>query len=131
MKIPNILLILADDVGTGDVPGYWGNHIVEMPNLMKLQSQGVTFMDAHSTPLCAPSRYMLLSGNYVHRGTNYNGSWGLRKQTIFEINKKVSLIYSKTEPDTTLPRLESGILVPVYLHHRLLVVISIRYLSHP
>jgi Arylsulfatase A and related enzymes len=88
MKTPNILLILADDVGTGDVPGYWGNHIVEMPNLMKLQSEGVTFMDAHSTPLCAPSRYMLLSGNYVHRGTNYIGSWSLRKQNNFRCKQK-------------------------------------------
>jgi arylsulfatase A-like enzyme len=77
MKIPNILLILADDVGTGDVPGYWGNHIVDMPNLMNLQAQGVTFLDAHSSPICAPSRYMLLSGNYPHRGMKYNGRWNL------------------------------------------------------
>ena len=101
-KKPNILLILADDVGTGqwylvlafpitnnsssnmvvhillssykffyfvigDVPGYWSNNIVNMENLSSLQEKGVTFMDAHSTPLCAPSRYMLLSCNYSHR----------------------------------------------------------------
>ena len=74
-KKPNILLILADDVGTEDVPGYWGNHIVEMPNIEKLQSQGVTFLDVHSTPLCAPSRYMLLSGNYQHRGLKTPSAW--------------------------------------------------------
>jgi len=74
-KKPNILLILADDVGTGDIPYYWNSSGVEMPNLDRLSSMGVTFMDAHSTPLCAPSRYMLLSGNYAHRGLNPFGTW--------------------------------------------------------
>lgn len=97
MKIPNILLILADDVGTADVPGYWGNHIVDMPNLMKLQSQGVTFLDAHSTPLCAQTRYMLLSGNYAHRGNNYIGSWALRKQNNFHGKQKSLAHMLKTQ----------------------------------
>ena len=74
-KKPNILIILADDVGTEDVPGYWNNNIVPMPNIAKLSSQGVTFLDAHSTPLCAPSRYMLLSGNYQHRGNGIPSAW--------------------------------------------------------
>lgn len=39
---------------------------------------GVTFKDAHSTPLCAPSRYMLLSGNYAHRGHRPSGSWSIK-----------------------------------------------------
>ena len=76
-KKPNVLIILADDVGTGDVPGYWGNEIVDMPNLRALQEKGVTFTDAHSTPLCAPSRYSLLSGNQPHRGTEVFGTWGI------------------------------------------------------
>ena len=74
-KKPNIVLILADDVGTGDIPRYWNSSLVDMPNLNRLADMGVTFRDAHSTPLCAPSRYMLLSGNYAHRGHNPNGSW--------------------------------------------------------
>ena len=73
---PNILLILADDVGTGDIPVYWNSSLVDMPHLDRLASMGVTFKDAHSTPLCAPSRYMLLSGNYAHRGARPNGMWG-------------------------------------------------------
>jgi len=72
---PNILLILADDVGTGDVPGYWNTGLVNMPNLQDLVAKGVTFTDAHSTPLCAPSRYLLLSGNYPHRGRDPSGTW--------------------------------------------------------
>lgn len=74
-KKPNILLILADDVGTGDIPVYWNSSIVKMPNIERLAKLGVRFKDAHSTPLCAPSRYMLLSGNYAHRGFRPNGSW--------------------------------------------------------
>jgi arylsulfatase A-like enzyme len=78
---PNILLILADDVGTGDIPYYWKTSSkVSMPNLDRLSSMGVTFMDAHSTPLCAPSRYMLLSGNYAHRGMKPSGTWSLNNQ---------------------------------------------------
>ena len=70
------MVIFADDVGTGDVPGYWeNNRKVQMPNLYRLVADGTTFTDAHSTPLCAPSRYVLLSGNYQHRGELGGGTW--------------------------------------------------------
>ena len=78
---PNIIVILADDVGTGDIPFYWkgeNTSLVEMPNLEKLANNGVLFEDAHSTPLCAPSRYMLLSGNYPHRGHGPYGTWSMK-----------------------------------------------------
>lgn len=70
---PNILIILADDVGTGDIPAYWNSSNVEMPNIDRLASKGITFKDAHSSSACAPSRYMLLSGNYAHRGVSPRG----------------------------------------------------------
>ena len=76
-KKPNVIIILADDVGTGDVPGYWNTGLVAMPNLQDLVANGVTFTDAHSTPLCAPSRYVLLSGNYQHRGSDVTGTWSM------------------------------------------------------
>ncbi|GFH57531.1 hypothetical protein CTEN210_14007 [Chaetoceros tenuissimus] len=87
-KKPNILLILADDVGTGDIPHYWGNNIVQMPNIEALQKKGVTFMDAHATPLCAPSRYMLLSGNYAHRGRYPQGAWGFKEKDGSNFDRK-------------------------------------------
>lgn len=75
---PNILIIFADDVGTDDIPGYWERrNNVRMPNLEKLVTEGTTFTDAHSTPLCAPSRYTLLSGNYPHRGEKDSCVWTL------------------------------------------------------
>jgi len=76
---PNILLILADDLGTGDIPAYFNTSMVHMPNIDRLVAKGVTFKDVHSTPLCAPSRYMLLSGLYAHRGRNQGGTWNLKE----------------------------------------------------
>ena len=52
-----------------------------MPNLEQLVNDGVVFTDAHSTPVCAPSRYVLLSGNYAHRGTLYAGTWRLNYES--------------------------------------------------
>ena len=79
---PNVIIIFADDVGTGDVPGYWeGAGAVNMPNLENLVSEATTFTDAHSTPICAPSRYVLLSGNYQHRGVKQNGLWNANYKT--------------------------------------------------
>lgn len=104
-KKPNILIILADDVGTGDIPFYWNkNSLVEMPNLRHLASKGVTFKDAHSTPLCAPSRYMLLSGNYPHRGVIPRGSWSLNKrgQNQFLDNQRSIAEVLKTKGYTTM-----------------------------
>jgi len=85
---PNILLIMADDVGTGDVPGYWGNgmrvsDLVDLPNLYDLVNKGTVFTDAHATPVCATSRYTLLSGNYPHRGRNSGGTWLLGDPSQF------------------------------------------------
>ena len=74
-KQPNVLLILADDVGTGEVPGYWNTGLVDMPNIQRLVDEGIVFSDAHATPLCSPSRYLLLSGNYQHRGNLYGSTW--------------------------------------------------------
>mmetsp|Transcript_10454 Transcript_10454/g.14774 ORF Transcript_10454/g.14774 Transcript_10454/m.14774 type:complete len:624 (+) Transcript_10454:91-1962(+) len=80
---PNILIIFADDVGTGGIPGYdkfeglGGTGMVDMPNLREFVNKGTLFTDFHSTPLCAPSRYSFLSGNYQHRGTEASGMWDL------------------------------------------------------
>ena len=78
---PNILIILGDDIGTGDIPGYWHTNNdkihTNMPNIQNLIENGVLFEDAHSSPYCAPSRYTLLSGNYPHRGVSRAGTYSL------------------------------------------------------
>jgi arylsulfatase A-like enzyme len=64
---PNIVLVLADDLGYGDV-GCYGASRVATPNLDRLARQGLRFTDAHATSAtCTPSRYALLTGEYPWR----------------------------------------------------------------
>src|SRR3954462_9145596 len=64
---PNIIVILADDLGYGDV-GCYGATKVKTPNIDRLASQGIRFTDGHCTAAtCTPSRYALLTGEYAWR----------------------------------------------------------------
>jgi arylsulfatase A-like enzyme len=68
---PNIILILADDLGYGGL-GCYGNGFVETPNIDKLCSQGMKFTDGHAAaPTCAPSRAAIISGQYAPRTDKY------------------------------------------------------------
>ena len=69
---PNIVLIYADDLGYGDISCY-GATKIRTPNMDRLASQGLRFIQAHSpAATCTPSRYSLLTGEYAWRkkGTN-------------------------------------------------------------
>lgn len=61
---PNIVLIVADDLGFGDIGCYGGD--IETPNIDALASNGIRFSSFHTAPMCAPTRAMLLSGNDNH-----------------------------------------------------------------
>jgi arylsulfatase len=61
---PNILLIVADDLGYADL-GVFGSDI-RSPNIDALAAEGVIFTQFHTSPLCAPTRAMLLTGNNNH-----------------------------------------------------------------
>jgi arylsulfatase A-like enzyme len=64
---PNIIFMLADDIGYGDL-GCYGATKVKTPNLDRLASQGLRFTDAHSmASVCTPSRYAFLTGEYAFR----------------------------------------------------------------
>lgn len=70
---PNIILILSDDVGLGNIHCYGGPF--NTPNIDKLASDGTQFTYCYSTPLCGPSRCQLLTGRYPFRtGLNSNQS---------------------------------------------------------
>ena len=70
---PNIVLILADDLGYGDVGCYNAESKVATPNIDRLAREGMRFTDAHSpSTVCTPSRYSLLTGQMAFR-INYRG----------------------------------------------------------
>lgn len=60
----NILIILADDLGYSDLSSFGGE--INTPNIDFLASSGTIFSNFYTSPLCAPSRAMLLSGNDNH-----------------------------------------------------------------
>jgi arylsulfatase A len=64
---PNIVFILADDLGYGDL-SCQGANLVNTPNIDRLAREGMRFTDAHSpSSVCTPSRYNLLTGRYCWR----------------------------------------------------------------
>lgn len=68
---PNVLLILADDLGYGDVRCYNDASKVPTPNLDRLAGEGMRFTDAHSpATVCTPSRYSLMTGRMAFRAPN-------------------------------------------------------------
>lgn len=71
---PNILYILADDMGIGDVSALNPKCAWKTPNLDRLAAAGRAFTDAHSASgVCSPSRYTLLTGRYSWRGSLKSG----------------------------------------------------------
>ena len=72
---PNILLIIADDMGVDASPGYEAGTIKpNMPNLQKLSSTGITFDNVWAYPLCSPTRSSILTGKYGFRTGVLNAS---------------------------------------------------------
>jgi arylsulfatase A-like enzyme len=65
---PNVIVILADDMGSGDVRALNPDSAIPTPNLDRLSAEGATFTDAHSgSAVCTPTRYGLVTGRYCWR----------------------------------------------------------------
>lgn len=62
-KRPNILFVLTDDQGYGDVSAH-GNPVLKTPNLDRLHREGVRFTDFHVSPTCSPTRSALMTGRH-------------------------------------------------------------------
>ncbi len=74
---PNVVYILADDLGYGDVKRLNPSGKIATPVLDRLASEGVTFTDAHSgSAVCSPTRYGLLTGRYAWRSSLKRGVLG-------------------------------------------------------
>jgi arylsulfatase A-like enzyme len=63
---PNIILIMADDIGI-EAFGCYGGSSYETPNIDLMAKEGKRFTHAYSQPLCAPTRLQLMTGKYNHR----------------------------------------------------------------
>ena len=65
---PNIVIVLADDMGWGDPQSYQPDSKIPTPNIDRLAQEGMRFTDAHSpSSVCSPTRYGLMTGRYSWR----------------------------------------------------------------
>ncbi len=80
--LPNVVFVLADDIGYGDLGSYGGK--IPTPKLDALAAGGMRFTDAHSSAaLCAPSRFSMLTGSYPYRSYSAGGAWNTNSPSIF------------------------------------------------
>ena len=100
---PNIIYIMIDDLGYGDL-GCYGSKVNRTPNIDRLAKKGIRFTDYHSNgPMCTPTRAALMTGMYQHRfGKKFEGAISGKKHydeglpleaiTIAEVLKKAGYV---------------------------------------
>ncbi len=81
---PNVVLVMTDDQGYGDV-GVHGNDKIRTPNLDRFSEQGVTFTRFYCSPVCAPTRASLMTGRYYYRTGVVHTSRGGAKMQADEV----------------------------------------------
>ncbi|MGA1618043.1 MAG: sulfatase-like hydrolase/transferase, partial [Pirellulales bacterium] len=65
---PNVILVMADDLGIGDLTATNPDCKIKTPRLQQMAEEGITFLDAHTpSSVCTPTRYGLLTGRYNWR----------------------------------------------------------------
>ncbi|WP_298319449.1 arylsulfatase [uncultured Aquimarina sp.] len=104
---PNVIVILADDIGVGDISEYRrltsNTIIVETPTIDDLAKNGVFFTDAHSpAALCAPTRYAIMTGNHCYRSYAPRGVWGsYQKSPIVDTDITLGQLMKNVGYDTS------------------------------
>jgi arylsulfatase A-like enzyme len=95
---PNIVFILADDLGYGDVHCNFPAGKIATPNLDRLASQGMRFTDAHTTSsVCSPTRYSLMTGRYNWRSRLQQGVLGGLSPRLIEAGRETVASLLKTQ----------------------------------
>ncbi|MGQ9730729.1 MAG: arylsulfatase [Candidatus Zipacnadales bacterium] len=107
---PNIIFILADDLGYGDL-GCYGQRVIQTPNLNRMAAEGIRFTDCYAgSTVCAPSRCALMTGLHTgHCTVRGNARVPLRADdiTVAELLKSAGYVtgiigkWGLGEPDTT------------------------------
>ncbi|MDO5978336.1 arylsulfatase [Flavivirga spongiicola] len=102
---PNIIYILADDLGYGDL-GVYGQKKIETPNIDGLAKEGLLFTQHYSgAPVCAPARSVLLTGKHLgHSYVRGNDEWGARGEKGDVWNYKKMIKDSTLEGQRPFPK---------------------------
>jgi len=99
---PNIVLILADDMGYGDVQALNPESTLATPNLDRLASAGMRFTDAHSpSAVCTPTRYGLLTGRYCWRSKLKRGVLNGYSPPLIETDRPTVATFLASQGYTT------------------------------
>nr|WP_319267335.1 arylsulfatase [uncultured Draconibacterium sp.] len=86
---PNIIYILADDLGYGDISAFNEQGKIKTPNIDKLATDGMRFTDAHtSSAVCTPTRYGILTGRYNWRSTLKSGVLTGKSKALIPSSRK-------------------------------------------
>jgi len=94
LQKPNVIFILADDLGYGDL-GCYGQSKIQTPNIDRLAAEGIRFTQCYvGSTVCAPSRACLMTGLHTGhaaiRGNSANAALGPQDQTVAEIFQRAS-----------------------------------------
>ncbi len=94
---PNVVYILADDLGIGDVRAFNPDGKIPTPNMDRLAEEGMRFLDAHSgSAVCTPTRYGVLTGRYAWRTRLKSGVlWGYSRPLISERRLTVASMFKQ------------------------------------
>jgi arylsulfatase A-like enzyme len=93
-KYPNIILILADDMGFGDANCYNAASKIPTPNIDQLAKEGIRFTDAHTnSSVCTPTRYGIVTGQYSWRSSLKKGvTWSYDSLIIPKNTKTIASV---------------------------------------
>ena len=99
---PNIVYILADDMGYGDLSALNSESAIQTPHMDNMLKQGVHFTDAHSnSSVCTPTRYGIITGRYAWRSSLKKGVINGYKPALIEDNRPTVASYLKSNGYTT------------------------------
>jgi len=91
-KRPNIIVVLCDDLGYGDL-GCYGSTSIKTPHLDRMAREGMQFTDFYSSnALCSPSRAGLLTGRYPHRTGVTFPEWPKDDSLVLKISRSLGLL---------------------------------------
>lgn len=98
---PNVIIILADDMGYGDVSLNNAQARTHTPNIDKLAASGLRFTDAHAGgAVSTPSRYALMTGRYFFRTPRQESYWGYLPPLIERGRETIGSLMQKADYET-------------------------------